>query len=529
MNDFDRSNKVAGVYWLKNPIDKVKINANKTTQQLENNKLKENEFKWQEKAFCLHEIQRYSNIHNCISDTDMAYHDMMQESEYQPNKIFTYINEDCYLPLPLNKIKKTTSFDILKLNSCFEGMNLNERFFKEDTSSMRHLFRSEESVAMEEKWSAMHVLYDNSEYNEDAQLLLKQETVLLSLYHNVSQNYLIVSPDMNSLDLNPYHLEQDFEYAVDVTFDKGDWWDRHRTEGYGYLPLSLEPGRYSRQLSCSRPEELDSVAAESRRFFVGGCHLIKDLEILAKPQLQDANFKFTNTGTLSLRWSTITQVPLPGFRAASPPGQGHATAVLRGAEAALRQYSRARARLAAATKGLDGLKKLSKKWDKKHKQLLKFVMPPLGRKYYFVTFEIVAAENFDLDNLYIEFNINDANFKFTNTGTLSLRWSTITQVPLPGFRAASPPGQGHATAVLRGAEAALRQYSRARARLAAATKGLDGHKGFPDVQGAGYCVIISSSLVTSRSDGVAPQLAFGGELPRAMSPHVATARLSPPP
>ncbi|KAI8441900.1 hypothetical protein MSG28_005580 [Choristoneura fumiferana] len=409
MNDFDRSNKVAGVYWLKNPIDKVKINANKTTQQLENNKLKENEFKWQEKAFCLHEIQRYSNIHNCISDTDMAYHDMMQESEYQPNKIFTYINEDCYLPLPLNKIKKTTSFDILKLNSCFEGMNLNERFFKEDTSSMRHLFRSEESVAMEEKWSAMHVLYDNSEYNEDAQLLLKQETVLLSLYHNVSQNYLIVSPDMNSLDLNPYHLEQDFEYAVDVTFDKGDWWDRHRTEGYGYLPLSLEPGRYSRQLSCSRPEELDSVAAESRRFFVGGCHLIKDLEILAKPQLQDANFKFTNTGTLSLRWSTITQVPLPGFRAASPPGQGHATAVLRGAEAA------------------------------------------------------------------------------------------------------------------------LRQYSRARARLAAATKGLDGHKGFPDVQGAGYCVIISSSLVTSRSDGVAPQLAFGGELPRAMSPHVATARLSPPP
>ncbi|XP_073947728.1 tectonic-like complex member MKS1 [Choristoneura fumiferana] len=496
MNDFDRSNKVAGVYWLKNPIDKVKIkvhlkpcagikmlpkfetykdnSANKTTQQLENNKLKEHEFKWQEKAFCLHEIQRYSNIHNCISDTDMAYHDMMQESEYQPNKIFTYINEDCYLPLPLNKIKKTTSFDILKLNSCFEGMNLNERFFKEDTSSMRHLFRSEESVAMEEKWSAMHVLYDNSEYNEDAQLLLKQETVLLSLYHNVSQNYLIVSPDMNSLDLNPYHLEQDFEYAVDVTFDKGggeelmvllkklskkwdkkhkqllkfvmpplgrkyyfvtfeivaaenfdldnlyiefninvpagfqcadalqgrthiskshahddgrrwsfghvidlhleapvnleppplklffevistDWWDRHRTEGYGYLPLSLESGRYSRQLSCSRPEELDSVAAESRRFFVGGCHLIKDLEILAKPQLQDANFKFTNTGTLSLRWSTITQVPLPGFRAASPPGQGHATAVLRGAEAALRQYSRARARLAAATKGLDGV------------------------------------------------------------------------------------------------------------------------------------------------------------------------------
>lgn len=140
--------------------------ANKTAEQLENTKIEEHEFKWQEKVFCLHEIQRYSNIHNCISETDMAYHDMLQETDYQPNKIFTYINKDCYLPLPLNKIKKTTSFDILKLNSCFEGMNLNERLFKEDTSSMGHLFRSEENVAMEEKWTGMHVLYDNSEYNE---------------------------------------------------------------------------------------------------------------------------------------------------------------------------------------------------------------------------------------------------------------------------------------------------------------------------------------------------------------------------
>lgn len=65
-----------------------------------------------------------------------------------------------------------------------------------------------------------------------------------------------------------------------------DWWGRHRTEGYCYLRLPLEPGCFTKTLSCSRPEEANTVDAESRRFFLGGCHLIKDLEVLAEPQLQ---------------------------------------------------------------------------------------------------------------------------------------------------------------------------------------------------------------------------------------------------
>ncbi|XP_063388628.1 uncharacterized protein LOC134674471 isoform X2 [Cydia fagiglandana] len=439
MNNFDRSNKVTGVYWLKTPIDNITIkirlkphegiktlpkfetyknDSNNTIQQVENNKIEEHEFKWQEKAFSLHEIQRYSDIHNCISENELSYHDLLEETDYQPDKIFTYIHHDYHLPMPVNKIKKPSS-DILNLNSCLEKLNLSEKVFREDTSSMAHLFRSEESIASEEKWTSMHVMYDNSEYNEDSQLLLKQEITLLSLYHNVSQNYLIVSPDVNSLDLNPYQLEPGYQYAVGVELEKvdgeellvlvpegmqcsdalhgrthisksntndieekywnfghlvelnldghldtdspplkiffeiisTDWWGRQRTEGYSYLPLTLQPGHYDRHLSCSRPEELDHVAAESRRFFIGGCHLIRDLEVLAKPQLQDANFKFTTTGTLSVRWSTITQSPLPGFKTA-PSQVSHASALLRGAEAVLRQYKRARARLAEATKDL---------------------------------------------------------------------------------------------------------------------------------------------------------------------------------
>ncbi|XP_047999666.1 Meckel syndrome type 1 protein [Leguminivora glycinivorella] len=490
MNNFDRNNKVTGVHWLKSPIKNISIkirlkphegiktlpkfetyknDSNSTIQQVENIKIEEYEFQWQEKAFSLHEIQRYSDVHNCISENELTYHDLLEDTDYQPSKIFTYIHHDYHLPMPVNKIKKPTSgSDILNLNSCLEKLNLSEKVFREDTSSMAHLFRSEESIASDEKWTSMHVMYDNSEYNEDSQLLLKQETTLLSLYHNVSLNYLIVSPDVNSLDLNPYQLETGYEYAVDLDFERldgeellvllkklstkwekrhkqllkfampplgrrhycvtleilsatdfdfdnlyvefhikvpeelqcsdvlhgrthisksntnysekywnfghlvelnldgplnidppplklffeiisTDWWGRQRTEGYSYLALTPRPGRYSRQLSCSRPEELNHCEGEGRRFFVGGCHLIRDLEVLVQPQLQDANFKFTTTGNLFIRWSTIAQSPLPGFKPA-PSQVSHSSALLRGAEAVLRQYRRARARLAEATR-----------------------------------------------------------------------------------------------------------------------------------------------------------------------------------
>lgn len=55
-------------------------------------------------------------------------------------------------------------------------------------------------------------------------VLLKQEAVMVSLYHNINHNYVIITPDVNKLDANPYMLETasgDFlghQYEVDVDF-----------------------------------------------------------------------------------------------------------------------------------------------------------------------------------------------------------------------------------------------------------------------------------------------------------------------
>ncbi|KAI5642608.1 ciliary basal body-associated, b9 protein domain-containing protein [Phthorimaea operculella] len=512
MYEFNRS-KITGVHWLKKPIEEIQITVKLKPQdglvslpkfedyttessrfsslsfdQLEN-KTKEYTFKWQEKVFSLWELQRYSDVHNCISEAELNYNDMIQNEDYEPSNVFTYIHEDYHSPLPLEKkpISPTKEIDcgIKNLSSCFQSMSVNERLGRmacvlADASSSAHLFRSTENIAAEEEqWTAMHIVLDHSEYNEDSQLLLKQEATLLSIYHNTSLNYVLISPDVNDLQLNPYTVETgagvslQYQYAVDVRFDEEDsseelvmllqklykkwerqqrllinfempplgkkqyyltlellaatdfdmdnlyvefhikvpedvhcngplhgrthisesfvregekewnfghiieisveieagsdpppiqlffevistdWWGRHRTEGYTYLPLALTSGHCNKQLSCSRPEELDSTAADSRRFFIGGCHLIKDLDVLAKPQLLDANFKFVTTGNLCVRWNIISQAPLPGtLTKPETHGSTSASALLLGAEAVLRQYRKARARLAVATEGL---------------------------------------------------------------------------------------------------------------------------------------------------------------------------------
>ncbi|RVE49140.1 hypothetical protein evm_006261 [Chilo suppressalis] len=507
MYEFQRTNKITGVHWLKDAIEDIQVNVKlkpkesiMTLPKFEDytneapsaniesfETAREYTFAWQEKVFSLWELQRYSNVHNCTTDVQLTYHNMLNTTDYEPSKIFSYIHEDCYLSLPSDSV--CFKSNILELNSCFGRLNLNDKIgevLNTDNGSMGHLFRSEENIdnIADGKWRAMHIVLDNSQYDEDSNLILKQEAILLSLYHNVKNNYLLVSPDSNNLEMNPYSVETrtglqlEHVYAVDLqlhgdgenaeelsilleklrkkwekmhkhlvnfsapplgkklhyvaleiltasdfemdnlyiefniklpegvqssdglhgrthvsksfrtddrddwnfghlitlaleTIDASDpptiqlffevistdWWGRHRTEGYSYLPLTLEPGTYTKMLSCSRPEESDTVEAESRRFFVGGCHLIKDLDVLANPHLQDANFVYTTTGSIQIRWSVVSHSPIPGHSETTKESVAPSTsasALLRGAEAVLRQYKRAKARLAAATKDLGG-------------------------------------------------------------------------------------------------------------------------------------------------------------------------------
>lgn len=125
-------------------------------------------FKWQEKVFSSWEVQRYTDHHHCITDTELNYNEILNNIDYTSSKIFTYVHDDYYLPLPLEN--KNRNNGILNLDSCLEHLNLNDpigKVFGRETISTTHLFKSEENInTEEEEWTAMHIVFDNSDYNE---------------------------------------------------------------------------------------------------------------------------------------------------------------------------------------------------------------------------------------------------------------------------------------------------------------------------------------------------------------------------
>ncbi|VVC87340.1 unnamed protein product, partial [Leptidea sinapis] len=437
---------------------------------LDQNNTEKYTFKWQEKVFSQYEHDTYSDNHTCVTENDLRYHNMIKTVNCSPQRVFTYINNDCYLPLPCIN-NKNISDSIL--SGFLEKFRLKDVIASSigETNSTANLCQSQESNALlKQEWMAMHIVYDNSKYDGDGNLIFKEDCLLLSVYFNTYSNFIILSPDVNNIVFNPYIIEDSLgvlglEYGVDVKFGvqkcgedledllgklyekwkkkhkqtysfmypnigkrkyyvtleivlaenfemdniyieyyiklpdgvecnnvlqgrthvtkstktanrrwlyghtvdlefevslnddpqpirifleviSVDWWGRHRTEGYSRLSLTLAPGAHLERLSCSRPSEMNDVVAESRRFFIGGCHLLDDLNVLDSHNLQDADFKLVSTGTVLVRWSCISQTRM--MRQAPLDS----SAVLEGVDAVLKQYKLAKATLKAATKAV---------------------------------------------------------------------------------------------------------------------------------------------------------------------------------
>lgn len=97
---------------------------------------------------------------------------MIKNQECTPYKVFSYIHEDNYMSLPLNYMQKS------KTSSQFLSTIVDHMLLKNETfpifgwsgrksDSALQIFKSEERVRDEdEEWTAMHIIYDNSEYDE---------------------------------------------------------------------------------------------------------------------------------------------------------------------------------------------------------------------------------------------------------------------------------------------------------------------------------------------------------------------------
>ncbi|XP_041972357.1 Meckel syndrome type 1 protein [Aricia agestis] len=480
MQDYHKSNKIPSLLWIKSSLNcfKFRIKLKPREGVVKFPKFCDSEptninesgtsdyvFEWHEKVFSRWEFNHYSEPNNCILENEKEYNRKIQNEDYKVSQMFTYLDSE---RMPKVEIKKSEETSLIE--------RVRERISNDVTSSTRHLFKSELDLnSNDEQWQSMHIVWDNSEYNEDSQILFKDECLLLSLNYNPSNNTLLMSPRENDIDYNPYDVYTGagvlgFQYGVQVIEEQNDeeelvalvnklnskldkkqksvlqfvapplgrnitsvhfeivtgenfdhdnvyveytikvpneidcsgdlhgrthvskmledgssrcyfghvmnfeleynngfdpppltiyfevisvdWWRRHRTEGYAYIKVALVPGNNEEtRLECRRPEE-DKREAERRRFFVGECHLIKDLRVLDHPQDYDAKFRFVTSGDITVRWNVITQAHNPGSQ---PSGPSSASRLLQGAEDALQQYSRAKATLASATEDLDAI------------------------------------------------------------------------------------------------------------------------------------------------------------------------------
>nr|XP_023675277.1 Meckel syndrome type 1 protein [Paramormyrops kingsleyae] len=83
-----------------------------------------------------------------------------------------------------------------------------------------------------------------------------------------------------------------------------DSWQRHRTEGYGYLVIPASPGCHTLTCSTWRPLQCGTLA-ELRRFFVGGALELEDLSYVRVPgtfkgdRLSRFGFRTVTTGSVT--------------------------------------------------------------------------------------------------------------------------------------------------------------------------------------------------------------------------------------
>lgn len=146
----------------------MNISTTADLDKIETEGIDEYVFKWQEKAFSAWEIKTYSDVHNCGTETQLDHHNALNTKEYKPQKVFTYIHEDSYLPVPLDLNKLQYQRSNFNLLSCFKNLSLKDRFSKSfgGSSSLHQLFRSQESVIEKSSWISMHVVFDDSTYTK---------------------------------------------------------------------------------------------------------------------------------------------------------------------------------------------------------------------------------------------------------------------------------------------------------------------------------------------------------------------------
>ncbi|XP_078490287.1 tectonic-like complex member MKS1 isoform X2 [Ciona intestinalis] len=118
--------------------------------------------------------------------------------------------------------------------------------------------------------------------------------------------------DMENIkDLEPLEWPRIFVHVI-----SSDTWGRRRTEGYGYLTIPSSPGTHTYTVQCWRPlgnAGYPAIAAELRRFFIGGNPELEDISYVAVPSTFEGNrlnkygVRTESAGSVTIKFNSILQ------------------------------------------------------------------------------------------------------------------------------------------------------------------------------------------------------------------------------
>ncbi|GBP39098.1 hypothetical protein EVAR_27458_1 [Eumeta japonica] len=243
--------------------------------------------------------------------------------------------------------------------------------------------------------SNAHILFDNFEYNEHTEIILQQDAILVSVYWNEQNGCLVISPDIDSLEANPYTVETkngvrwNYQYSVELELHNHEEEmnvQKNLLICFIWLSKSVPSSVYPNAQSSVCPRAATLYAQRFSLCVPKGPRLAQDGTLL-------------RSAMLSVKTVACLELEI--------------------------QFDLSVVRLSYVRE----LKKLRKKWDEKHKALLSFVRPPIGVTRYHLILEIVSTIDFEEDNLYVEYEIKRPGYVgFYPLKSTPLGESTLTRI-----------------------------------------------------------------------------------------------------
>ncbi|MBN3309034.1 MKS1 protein, partial [Amia calva] len=268
---------------------------------------------WQEKLYSQFEMDLFRSESSCQSPLDRQYHAevlALERAGGRPNRrIFTYTDYDRYTNLQ----------ELYMRHKDYLNRLVGQDFEMPPPGMLRLLVNGEIVSAKGYEYDNLYVhfffeLPDN--WTSLSSQSLSGVTQTCSTRSEGRENVAYFS--------YPFSFEAYFRKEDETEDSVPQWpvlyfevlslgfWQRYRTEGYGYLVIPPTPGCHNLTCSTWRPVQPGTVA-ELRRFFIGGAPELEDISYARVPgtfkgdRLSRFGFRSETTGSVTFTLHCIQQ------------------------------------------------------------------------------------------------------------------------------------------------------------------------------------------------------------------------------